>query len=94
MRKLSDVLEEVAHDYETGAVSGYSCCRVAEAIENELNYRLSLEYIDKFVYVGFEEMGCSVKAFRAYDDMDFYTAQQARSIWLTWAAMMAREQGL
>ncbi len=46
------------------------------------------------IHEGLENMGLNTESPSQYDDMEWEDRQQARAIWLTWAAMMAREQGL
>ena len=93
--KISDILEQVAGEYETGEQWGYSCISVLGTIQYKLgDYCDAEDVMDKYVYPLLDEMGCNCGSFHEFDDVPVAQHNKARSIWLTWAAMMAREQGL
>lgn len=87
--KISDILEEVAAKYEAFRSFDYSC----DAIRWSL-YLKGLEEtkVEKDIFEGLKNMGLNISSTRVFADVE--DKQKARMIWLTWAAMMAREQGL
>ena len=86
--KISDILEDVAAGYESGAIYGgsYSCVNLEDAAPT---YSTWCTIID-----GLEEMGLPHESFTAFSEFEGEDKAKARMLWLTWAAMMAREQGL
>ena len=69
----------------------YSCCAATDACI-DLNIRWSV------VIKGLENMGCPTSSLIALNDAGYDTFseknQQARYMWLKWAALMAEEQGV
>lgn len=90
--KLSDILESVAAKYESGEYSGYSCNRVDSEIDNVTDTFSEFLYLNRTFAEGVMNMGLDVGSDSEFDDVE--DEQQARMLWLTWCAMMARGQGL
>lgn len=91
--KLSDILEEVAHRYETGEYPAhyFSCFAVRDLLPyNKKGDKIFLQFCE-----GIENMGLISHDYTCgFNEIPFEEIRQARMIWLTWCAMMAREQGL
>lgn len=98
-KKISDVIEKAINvhlwdgrldDYwDRTSSDTYSCPAVGLAYKNK--YGL----LPNNIREGFEEMGLATDSssqFREFERLE--ERQYARALWLTWAAMMAREQGL
>ncbi len=90
MKKLSDILEEAAAGYESGVYTGYSCLTVYNLIPFTDEYHSQLKQFNE----GIQNMGLKYTDGNTFRGVPYSERQQARMMWLTWAAMMAREQGL
>ena len=86
--KISSILEATAAKYESGLYPEfvYSCVAVED------NCPLSNSFND--IVEGLEEMGLDTQSRTAFLGVPYEDIVKARMLWLTWAAMMAREQGL
>lgn len=85
--KISDILELTASQYEEGTNSSpYSCISILRNTPDRMNISPMIS--------GLKEMGLEVYSLSAFADVPDTGKQKARMLWLTWAAMMAREQGL
>ena len=96
--KISDILEEAAQRFENGTnETRYSCVEIEYIREQEYPQYYSLvtdhPYYD-VLFDGLEEMGLDLYSTSVFLNVPEDQRAQARSLWLTWAAMMAREQGL
>ena len=85
--KISDILELTASQYEDGTNSSpYSCISILRNTPDGMKLSPMIS--------GLKEMGLEVYSLSAFADVPDTRKQKARMLWLTWAAMMAREQGL
>lgn len=101
MMKLSDILEDAADRVCTGKEK-FSCNAAGRAYGAAFYGREGNYKFPEFLAAGFSNMGLR----RREGFSDFTTAnfvdcpydrgvqRNARVLWLVWAAMMAREQGL
>lgn len=90
--KLSDILESVAAKYESGEYCEYTCIRVRGTLFKAADTLWEYRDLNSTFEQGILNMGLDSDSTDAFIDVD--DKQQARMIWLTWCAMMAREQGL
>ena len=85
--KISDILELTARQYEEGTnASPYSCLSILSNTPDNIEITPMLR--------GLKEMGLEIYSLHTFADVPDTGKQNARMLWLTWAAMMAREQGL
>lgn len=93
--KLSDILEAAAQQFEDGTnVSPWSCCVVDDLVDWYIrDWNKSCKMMDTFT-LGVENMGIDTQSFSQFKDVPLEQRPQARALWLSWCAMMAREQGL
>lgn len=86
--KISSILESVAAKYESRAIyyDSYSCPNIEEETSSYSEWNT--------IITGLEEMGLPHESFTAFKEFEGKDKAKARMLWLTWAAMMAREQGL
>ncbi|CAB4139176.1 hypothetical protein UFOVP336_24 [uncultured Caudovirales phage] len=84
--KISDILELTASQYEDGTNSSpYSCISILHNTPDRMIPQIRS---------GLNEMGLKLYPLAAFADVPDTGKQKARMLWLTWAALMAREQGL
>lgn len=93
--KISDILEEAAQQHESGNSYYYSCWTIEDILETKYKGRTKGYYKKlNIIKFGLNNMGLDVECTCAFAGVPHSEQAQARSLWLTWAAMMAREQGL
>ncbi len=102
MMKLSTILADAAdmlcrgeHDYSCNAVGfAYGRAKFNCTKDEEVHY------FPHFIHDGFVNMGMDLVLYSDLSVRNFYDCEEgderrgARILWLLWAALMAREQGL
>lgn len=88
-RAINRHLWEGDEDYWDMREYEYSCAALCKACEEKVNDRIKLEAF--LTPMGVECRGIS-KQFKGIQYGE--KRQYARALWLTWAAMIAREEGL
>ncbi len=102
MMKLSTILADAAdmlccgeHDYSCNAVGfAYGRAKFNCTKDEEVHY------FPRFIHGGFVNMGMDLVLYSDLSVRNFYDCEEgderhnARILWLLWAALMAREQGL
>lgn len=96
---LEFLAEDETHWENNFKVSEYSCDAITTACNELLDNKIEADNLKYKINDYLEEFGLdvgSIHAFKEFEDKDGVMteeSQQARAIWLTWAAMIAEEEG-
>ena len=89
---LTQAIERLSDGIASAGGSYYSCHAI-EYADVELGRENNTLYLQ--IMEGLRAMGLNPDSASAFDDVKYGAERQrARALWLTWAALMAKEQGV